>query len=94
VPGSIAHTDLSCVAKEHAKDVWLRSIINWWVLKHASALVISWSGFGETPKMAFGAKTAPRLKLMSATNATLKAEENIKCEIFEDLLMHDENVIS
>ena len=94
VPGSIAHTDLSRVAKERAKDVWLKSIMDWWMLRHASALVISRSGFGETAAMASGAKTAPRLKVMSATNATLKAEKKIKCEIFEDILMHDENVIS
>ena len=93
VPGSIAHTDLSRVAKEHSKDVWLKSIMDWWMLKHASALVISRSGFGETAAMASGAKTAPRLKLVPATNATSKAGESNKCE-FEDVLMHDRDVIS
>ena len=90
VPGSIAHTDLSRVAKEHAKDVWLKSIMDWWMLRQASALVISRSGFGETAAMASGANTAPRLKLVSATS---KAGENKKCE-FEDILMHDSDVIS
>ena len=93
VPGRIAHTDLSRVAKEHAKDVWLKSIMDWRMLKHTSALAISMSRFGENAAMASGAKTAPRLKLVSSKNGTLKAEENNKCE-FEDILMHDRDVIS
>ena len=93
VPGNIAHTDLSRVAMEHAKDVWLKSIMDWWMLKHASALVISRSGFGETAAMASGAKTAPRLKLDSAANATSHSGESNKCE-FEDVLMHDRDVFS
>lgn len=91
--GSIAHTDVSRVAKEHAKDVWLKSNMDWWMLKHAPGLVISRSGFGETAAMASGAKTAPRLKLFSATRGTSKAGESNKCE-FEDILMHDMEVIS
>ena len=91
MPGTIAHTDLSRIAEDHAKDVWLKSIMDWWMLKHASALVISRSGFGETAAMASSAKTAPRLKLDSAANATLKAGESDKCE-FDDILVHDTDV--
>lgn len=94
VPGTIAHTDKSYfVAREHAKDVWLKSIMDWWVLKHASALVISRSGFGETAAMASNAEAVLRLELPSATSARSKRGETSRCE-FEDIFMHDRDVIS
>lgn len=49
--GPILHTDrtnATAAAATGAADPWLRSIVDWWLLKHASALVISRSGFGET----------------------------------------------
>lgn len=49
--GPILHTDrtnASTAATLGMPDPWLRSIVDWWLLKHASTLVISRSGFGET----------------------------------------------
>jgi hypothetical protein len=46
--GTIAHTDRSKVSRTNSQNVWLKSLLDWWLLRHASALVISRSGFGET----------------------------------------------
>lgn len=35
VLGAISLIERSNVEGEHAKDVWLKSILDWWVLKHA-----------------------------------------------------------
>lgn len=45
--GKIAHTDRSSV-EQGTTEIWLKSILDWWMLRHASALVISRSGFGES----------------------------------------------
>lgn len=92
VPGIIGHTDRSSVVAEHASDVWLKSILDWWVLKHASALVISRSGFGETAAMSSDAETAVRLKLSSGSSAATSAGGEIMCD-FEELLLNDKDVI-
>ena len=93
VPGIIAHTDKSHFAeREHAKDVWLKSIMDWWMLKHASALVVSRSGFGETAAMASNAEAVRRLRLPSATRSRLRGGGTSKCE-FEDIFMHDRDVV-
>ena len=47
--GKIAHTDRSeNVVEQNSNEIWLKSILDWWMLRHSSALVISRSGFGET----------------------------------------------
>lgn len=93
VPGSIAHTDRSIVASEHAGDVWLKSILDWWALKHAAALVISRSGFGETAAFSSDAETARRLKFSSAAaGASSQAgDTSDRCE-FEDFLEYDKEI--
>jgi len=92
VPGVIAHTDRSNVTEEHAKDIWLKSILDWWVLKHASALVVSRSGFGETAAMASDAALALRLKLSFEENILSGAGRGSrKCE-FDDVLLRDRDV--
>jgi hypothetical protein len=92
VPGVIGHTDRSSVAEERASDVWLKSILDWWVLKHAAALVISRSGFGETAAMSSDTGTALRLKLRSGAGTTMSGGGSSVCE-FEDLFVNDEDVI-
>lgn len=93
VPGSIGHTDRSTVASEHARDVWLKSILDWWALKHAAALVISRSGFGETAALSSDAETALRLKFSSAAaGASPQAGDTSgRCE-FEDMLEFDKEI--
>ena len=93
VPGSIGHTDRSTVSSEHAGDVWLKSILDWWALKHAAALVISRSGFGETAALSSDAETALRLKLSSAAvGVSSQAGDGIgKCE-FEDILEYGKEI--
>lgn len=92
VPGDIAHTDLSYVKHDHAKDVWLKSILDWWVLKHATALVVSRSGFGETAAMASNARAALRLKICPAGKSPSKPENGTRCE-FEDLLEREDDIL-
>jgi len=99
VKGDIAHTDQSSVAKEHATRVWLKSVLDWWVLKHSSALVISRSGFGETAAASSSdAKTALRLKIASGvgrstsnTTSSVIPSASSECE-FEDILADDRDV--
>ena len=95
VPGSIGHTDRSTVSSEHAGDVWLKSILDWWALKHAAALVISRSGFGETAALSSDAASALRLKLSSvAAGVSLQAGSSSgRCE-FEDILEFDKEIFS
>lgn len=95
VPGSIGHTDRSTVSSEHAGDVWLKSILDWWALKHATALVISKSGFGETAALSSDAASALRLKLSSvAAGVSLQAGSSSgRCE-FEDILEFDKEIFS
>jgi len=93
VPGSIGHTDRSTVASEHAGEVWLKSILDWWALKQAAALVISRSGFGETAALSSDAELALRLKLSSnAAGASPQAGDIVgRCE-FEDILEYDKEI--
>jgi len=63
--GPILHTDrtnASTAAATGAADPWLRSVVDWWLLKHASSLVISRSGFGETAAWA-SARGAPARRI-------------------------------
>lgn len=92
VPGVIAHTDRSKVAEDQSKDIWLKSILDWWLLKQASALVVSRSGFGETAAMASDASLALRLKLSSAEGTSLAAGGSSRACEFEDLLLGDRDV--
>lgn len=93
IPGVIAHTDRSNIPYGHSKDVWLKSILDWWVLKHASALVVSRSGFGETAAMASDAEAALRLRLSPPGEELRSTKENSnRCE-FEDLLLSDKDVM-
>ena len=87
VPGIIGHTDRSSVVTEHAQHVWLKSILDWWALKHAVALVVSRSGFGETAAMSSDAETALRFKLRSETGVAIHDGDNSSCD-FEELLLH------
>jgi hypothetical protein len=93
VPGIIGHTDRSSVVTEHAQHVWLKSILDWWALKHAEALVISRSGFGETAALASDAKSALRLKLSSAAAgvSSQAGDSTGRCE-FEDFLEYDKKI--
>ena len=93
VPGSIGHTDRSTVSSKHAGDVWLKSILDWWALKHATALVISRSGFGETAALSSDAASALRLKLSSAAAgvSSQAGSSNGRCE-FEDMLEFDKEI--
>ena len=91
VPGDIVHTDLSDVNSEHAKDLWLKSVLDWWVLKQAKALVVSRSGFGETAALASDAEVALRLKMCPAEKTTPKAQEDSTCE-FEDILDQETDI--
>lgn len=64
--GPILHTDRTNTSMLDAgqADPWLRSIVDWWLLQHASHLVISRSGFGETAAWASSsARTTCRLEL-------------------------------
>jgi hypothetical protein len=64
--GTIAHTDLSKIAQEgEAETAWLKSVLDWWALKHARALVVSRSSFGVTAAWASGAHYARSLTLNS-----------------------------
>ena len=93
VPGNIGHTDRSTVPSEHARDVWLKSILDWWALKHAAALVISRSGFGETAALSSDAESAQRLKLSSAAaGATSTSGGNSGSCVFEDILEDDKEI--
>jgi hypothetical protein len=60
--GPILHTDRSKVSSlgNDGPDPWLRSIVDWWLLKRASTLVISRSGFGETAAWASSTAQASR----------------------------------
>lgn len=61
--GPILHTDrtdATAAAATGAPDPWLRSIVDWWLLKHASKLVISRSGFGETAAWASATRAPAR----------------------------------
>ena len=63
--GPILHTDRTNVSAANAMgapDPWLRSVVDWWMLKQASALVISRSGFGETAAWA-SKKNTPTQRL-------------------------------
>ena len=82
VPGSIGHTDRSSVAAGHARDVWLKSVLDWWALKHAKAMVVSRSAFGETAAASSGAEVAVQLKLSA---------DSSRCE-FQDVLDRDKDV--
>jgi len=92
VPGVIAHTDRSSIAEDRAKDVWLKSILDWWVLKHASALVVSRSGFGETAAVASDASLALRLRLPSAEKISSNEDRSNRLCVFDDLLLRDRDV--
>ena len=64
--GPILHTDrtnASAAAAMSARDPWLRSVVDWWMLKEASALVISRSGFGETAAWASTNHATTRVEL-------------------------------
>ena len=93
VPGIIGHTDRSSVVTEHAQHVWLKSILDWWALKHAVALVISRSGFGETAALASDVKSALRLKLSSAAAgvSSQAGDSTGTCE-FEDILEYGKEI--
>jgi hypothetical protein len=93
VPGSIGHTDRSTVASEHAGDVWLKSILDWWALEHATALVISRSGFSETAALSSDAASALWLKLSSAAAGVSSpaGSSSGRCE-FEDMLEFDKEI--
>ena len=95
VPGSIGHTDRSTVSSEHAGDVWLKSILDWWALKHAAALVISRSGFSETAALSSDAASALWLKLSSAAAGVSSpaGSSSGRCE-FEDILEYDKEFFS
>jgi len=60
--GSIVHTDRSV---NEGDGAWNKSILDWWTLKHAVALVVSRSGFGETAAWSSNAVTARALRLAS-----------------------------
>jgi len=92
VPGIIGHIDRSSVPAEHAQAVWLKSVLDWWILKNSSALVISRSCFGETAAMSSEAGTSIRLKLSLRVSAPTANKESSTCE-FEDLLQRDKDVI-
>jgi hypothetical protein len=73
--GTIAHTDRSSIT-ENQDEVWLKSIVDWWLLRHASALVISRSSFGETA--AFSSPTllrSPKLRIPLARTLILAEDE-------------------
>lgn len=91
VPGNIGHTDRSIVASEHARDVWLKSIMDWWVLKHASALVISRSAFGETAAAASDVKVAQRLKISPTAVPQKAGKRRNGCE-FQNILLREEDI--
>jgi hypothetical protein len=48
--GEIAHTDRTTHVSNEA--AWLKSVLDWWMLRHARVLVISRSGYGETASWA------------------------------------------
>ena len=70
--GPILHTDrtnATAAAATGASDPWLRSIVDWWVLKHAARLVISRSGFGETAAWASATEAPARRVELGAPGA-------------------------
>ena len=70
--GPILHTDRtnsSAASATGTADPWLRSIVDWWLLKHASNLVISRSGFGETAAWASSVGAAARRVELGAAAA-------------------------
>jgi len=81
VRGDVLHTDrtnatdVAELAPELVDRLWTKSVLDWWLLKQADALVISRSGFGETAGWASAARSARRL--------TLQPEGVTKCEFGE-----------
>lgn len=69
--GPILHTDRTDTHTLDAglTDPWLRSIVDWWLLQHASHLVISRSGFGETAAWASSSAQAARRVELKAPGA-------------------------
>lgn len=64
-PGIITHTDRSVGMVEQGADAWTKSILDWLALRHAAALVVSESGFGQTAAWASDALHASTLALSS-----------------------------
>jgi hypothetical protein len=59
--GPILHTDRSSDAVDGGNDPWLKSVLDWWMLRKADHLIVSRSGYGETAAWASGRK-AKRLR--------------------------------
>ena len=68
-PGKIAHTDRSNITGRDGSKVWLKQVLDWWALRHASELVISRSGFGETAAWSSDALIIRRLLLGNASDS-------------------------
>ena len=68
-PGKIAHTDRSNVTGQDGSKIWLKQVLDWWALRHASELVISRSGFGETAAWSSNASVIRRLLLGNASDS-------------------------
>lgn len=69
VHGQALHTDrtdnndVAGLTQHELDSLWTKSVLDWWLLKHADALIISRSGFGETAAMASNAVMIRQLAL-------------------------------